>query len=332
MIGVGVIGLGVGERHVHGFLQHPEAKLVAVCDTDPVKREMAKAKWPEARIYADAQELIASDDIGIVSIASYDDAHFDQALMAFRSNKHIFIEKPICLHQNELAELRRLHEVSPHLKISSNLILRQSPRFQQLRDMIMTGKLGTLYHVDADYNYGRLHKLTDGWRGDIPYYSVVHGGMVHMIDLVLWLSGEKIVEVEAMGNQIASRGSRFQHNDFVVAVARCQSGAIFKFGANFGCVTPHFHRLMVYGTQATFENRPEAGLLWTTRDPADAPVRLDTDYPAKDKGKLLPDFVESILNDRPPLTTTQEVFETMAVCLAIEKAVQHKGPVEVSMM
>ena len=49
------------------------------------------------------------------------------------------------------------------------------------------GDYGRAYYVEADYNYGRLWKLTDGWRGEIPFYSVVYGGAVHMIDLVCWL-------------------------------------------------------------------------------------------------------------------------------------------------
>ena len=30
-------------------------------------------------------------------------------------------------------------------------------------------KLGDIYHIEGDYNYGRLKKLTKGWRGKIPY-------------------------------------------------------------------------------------------------------------------------------------------------------------------
>src|SRR5207244_3826116 len=108
--------------------------------------------------------------------------------------------------------------------------------------------------LEGDYNYGRLHKIVDGWRGKLPYYSVVHGGAIHLIDLLLWLTGERIVEVTARGNQIASRGSSFRNHDFVVALARLENGSLAKISANFGCIHPHFHAVNVYGTRATFQN------------------------------------------------------------------------------
>jgi predicted dehydrogenase len=116
----------------------------------------------------------------------------------------------------------------------------------------------------------------------------------------------------------------------VIALARCESGLIVKFGANFGCVAPHFHRLTVYGTEATFENRPDAGLLWTSRDPAVPPTRIDAAYPAADKGELLPDFVSAVLEDRDPVTSPAEIFDTMAVCLAIETAAREGTRVRVA--
>ena len=51
------------------------------------------------------------------------------------------------------------------------------------------GDLGRVYYMEADYNYGRIHKIVDGWRGAIDYYSVFLGGAVHMVDLLLWLTG-----------------------------------------------------------------------------------------------------------------------------------------------
>ena len=54
-----------------------------------------------------------------------------------------------------------------------------------MRELIAAGELGELFHLEGDYDYGRRHKLTDGWRGRIPYYSVVLGGAIHMVDLLL---------------------------------------------------------------------------------------------------------------------------------------------------
>ena len=125
--------------------------------------------------------------------------------------------------------------------------------------------MGRLFLLEGDYNYGRLHKLTDGG-GEQPFYSVVHGGAIHVIDLLLWLTGEQVIEATVLGNRIASADSKFKNHDMVVSLLRLESGAIAKVSANFGRVHPHFHAVNVYGTQATFQNDvPDARLYLVAR-------------------------------------------------------------------
>ena len=155
------------------------------------------------------------------------------------------------------------------MRLSSNLILRASPRFVELRKRLAEDVFGRLFNVEADYLYGRLEKLTAGWRGRIPHYSVMLGGGIHIIDLILWLTRDSVTEVVAVGNGIASEGSSFHGRDMASALLTFESGMIGKVSANFGCVYPHFHRLTVYGTKATFENGTDAGRLWRSRDPAE---------------------------------------------------------------
>ena len=53
------------------------------------------------------------------------------------------------------------------------------------------GVFGRIYAFEGDYLYGRMFKITNGWRRNIPDYSVMTGGGIHLIDLFLWLTGEK---------------------------------------------------------------------------------------------------------------------------------------------
>jgi predicted dehydrogenase len=316
----GVIGLGVGEQHVLGFRLHPEADVVALADIDPDKRAMAERKFPECRLYDRAEALIDDPGVDVVSIASFDDTHFAQVERALAGGKHVFVEKPLCMKDDEFARLKALHARAPKLRLSSNLILRRTPRFLELKRRIAAGEMGKPFLLEGDYNYGRIAKIVGGWRGQLPFYSVVHGGAIHVIDLLMWLAGERIVEVEAMGNAIATKGTGFRFNDLVAATVRFESGALGRIAANFGCVYPHFHRVVVYGTEATFENRPDGGLLWRSRDPAVAPEWLDGAYPGAAKGELIPSFVDAVLGRGDAEVDEDDVFSTMAVSLAIERA------------
>jgi predicted dehydrogenase len=329
-LGVGVIGLGVGAQHAEVYARRPDCQLVSLCDLSPEKLAEVGARFPTAAQTNDAAQLLADRSIQIVSIASYDNCHHQQVTEALGNGKHVFVEKPLCLNQHEFDDIKSALAHHPKLVLSSNLILRKSPRFAELKQLIREGHFGDIYSVEGDYLYGRLHKIVSGWRGEIEGYSVMHGGGIHLIDLLLWLLEEPVVEVTAMGNTIAARGSGFRYNDMVASLLRFRNGAIGKVCANFGCVHPHFHALTIYGTKATYVNGAEAALLYTSRDPDDVPTRLTTAYPGTHKGDLIDSFVDAVRGGSLPEVPASDVLRAMAVSLAIDESVHRGVPVKVS--
>lgn len=330
-LGAGVIGLGVGERHAHAYVGNENCRLVGVCDFDPAKLTDVATRLPPVRQYATAEDLIDDPAIAIVSIASYDQHHHRQVTRALETGKHVFVEKPLCLTMTELDDIRTAWRRAGNLRLSTNTILRRTPRFQWLRQAIQSGEMGKVFCIEADYVYGRLHKLTEGWRKDVPNYSVILGGGIHLVDLVLWMTGQKPVEIMAYGSSLASRDTAYSGNDLALALLRFDNGMLVKLGANFGSVHPHFHRLIVYGTSATFENAAEApGLparLWTSRDPNTPPSLVEASYPGVGKGDMIPAFVEATLGRGEPEVSEDDLFTTMTVCLAIDQAIAEGRPV-----
>jgi predicted dehydrogenase len=325
----GVIGLGVGEQHAEALAAIEGCELVAVCDRDRLKLRQVASRFPSVRAVDIDRDILDDPTIDLVCIASYDSDHFSQTLRALENGKHVFVEKPFVVHEQEARMVREALQKNRRLRLSSNLILRRSPRFLDLRQRIQNGELGRLYHVEADYNYGRLQKITEGWRGQLDFYSAVHGGGVHIVDLLMWLMGDRIVEVSAVGNAIASEGSGFKNFDNVVAWVRFAGGAVGKVGVNFGCVAPHFHAVEFYGTKATFVNGRECGWLFTSRDANVSPVRIDTAYPGVHKGALIADFVKAIVDRSRAEVTEEDVFASLSVCFAIERSVHSGFPVKV---
>lgn len=324
----GIIGLGVGEQHIAGYQSHSECEVVALADISKQRCAELRKKYPRIKVTDDPNKLLDDPEIGVVSIASYDDAHVEQILRALKNKKHVFVEKPVCLNEQEARKIRRALKKNPQLKISSNLILRKSPRFQWLKNQIASGKLGKVYYLEGDYLYGRLHKITTGWRGKIDCYSVTYGGGIHMIDLLLWLTSDQVVEVAAYGNQISSKGTQFKYNDMVVCILKFKSGMIGKMSVNYGCVHPHHHALSVFGTNGTFRNEFGCASLFKEREAA--PQKIKEAYPGVKKGALIPSFVNLILRGTPAEVSTEDVFKTMSVCFAIEKAMHQGKPIKVN--
>ncbi|MEO9183304.1 MAG: Gfo/Idh/MocA family oxidoreductase, partial [Kofleriaceae bacterium] len=291
MIGAAVVGLGVGEQHARAIARHPGAQLAWVYDLDRPRAE-ALARELGTRVAADYAQLLADPAVGVVALASYDDRHAAEVLAAFGAGKHVFCEKPLCRTPAELAQIVAARGA---LHLQCNLILRAAPLYRWLRDAIRAGELGEIYAFDGDYLYGRLHKIIDGWRRGVDDYSVIQGGGVHLIDLMMWLLDEAPVRVAAAGNRIATRDTAFRYLDFAAATYELPSGIIGRITANFASVHKHQHVVRVFGTKATFIHDDAGARLHTERDPGGPPRMLELAPVAATKGDLVPFFLADIL-------------------------------------
>jgi len=329
-LNIAVIGLGIGEAHLEGFKAHPHCQVYGLCDIDPVKLTAVSKKYPEAKTSENAKDFLEDPNVHVISIASYDQFHAEQIISALKNGKHVFAEKPLCMSAKELKDIFETAQRYPHLKMSSNLILRQSERFADLKSKIAKDQLGKLFFIEGDYNYGRVHKITEGWRPKEPFYSAILGGGIHLIDLMTWFAEERVVEVFGYGNKIVTEKSEFRFNDFQVALMKFESGAVAKISANLGCVHPHFHRFSVYGSKGTFFNEREHGIFYDSRDEKAEPKKISTSYPGVKKWDLIANFIDNILKGTHLIVDKSDIFDVMSICFAIEKSIESGQPEKVS--
>lgn len=322
----GIIGLGVGEKHIAGYEADARCRVVALCDRDAVKLAEVGARHPGRKLTAEALDILNDPDIDMVSIASYDNDHCAQVTAAIEAGKHVFVEKPLCLLDDEFRTIAAALAARPEVRLSSNLILRRTPRFMELRRRIQAGAMGDLYYLEGDYDYGRVQKILTGWRAAIPFYSVVHGGAIHLIDLLLWLSSGRVQEVFGYGNTIATQNTGFRPRSLAAALLKFENGMTAMITANFGCMAPHHHRLSVFGTAATFEQGHVGAAYFHSRDPEAVPEPVTDAYPGAAKGDMLPSFVAHVLEGSPPEVSKKDVLDAMAVSLAIERALDSGCP------
>jgi predicted dehydrogenase len=325
---VAVIGLGIGEHHAATYAGLATCQLRWVCDLDPARASAVVARLGRGQVASSFEAVVSDPAVDVVSIASYDDAHAAQVLAALRAGKHVFVEKPLCRTEPELVAIQRAARAGGrHLR--SNLVLRGAPLYAHVKALIASGDLGTVYAFDGDYLYGRLHKILDGWRGEIPDYSVMLGGGVHLVDLMLGLTAERPSAVTATGNRISTRESRFQGDDFVAATYDFPSGLVGRITANFGSVHRHHHVVRVFGTRGTFIYDDAGARLHSDRDPAVAPRVLDLAPLPPSKGVLIPDFVAGIRAGADPRAAADHEFDVIAACIAADQALAIGKPTEV---
>jgi predicted dehydrogenase len=295
--------------------------LRLVFDRDPERATRVLSELPQAKAAPSFEAVLADPLVDIVSIASYDDDHFGQVMAALAAGKHVFCEKPLCLQSEQLAQIEAAWTAARGCYLASNLVLRSAPLYRWLKQAIAAGELGEIYAFDGDYLYGRVHKIVEGWRAGVDAYSVMLGGGVHLVDLMLWLTGQKPDSVGAMGNRISTRGSAFRYLDFVAASFGFPSGMVGRITANFGCVHKHQHVVRVFGTKATFVYDDQGPRLHRSRGPEDSAESVAQAALPSGKGDLIPELIDAIADGRDWNAQTRQEFDVIAACLAADRAI-----------
>ncbi|HIF10534.1 MAG TPA: Gfo/Idh/MocA family oxidoreductase [Sneathiellales bacterium] len=324
----GVIGLGVGEQHLKTYHGIEDVEVSSVCDINTDHLAAVANRYDVAGRFTDYRKITEDPNIDIVSICSYDDAHAEQAISAFNNGKHVMVEKPVALHRREAEAVLRAQQDSG-CRISSNLILRESPRFIELREQIVAGDFGEIFCIEGDYLHEILWKITEGWRGQMDFYCTIYGGGIHLIDLMRWLIGQEVTEVCAMGNKVLTRDSSYRFEDSFMSILRFDGGALGKCLTTLGSQRTKFHSLNVYGSKKTFANDlPHAKMF--EGDALENESVVETPYPGMKKGDLIPEFVRAIRNDTEPNVGVKDVFRIMDICFAAWEASQSGKTVQVS--
>ena len=326
-INVGVIGLGVGNKHLISLLKNRSINKIKIYDFNQQRLNHVAKKY-KIEVSKSENEIINDQSINLVCIASYDNHHFNQILKSIKSNKHIFVEKPAVDNLTDAKKIIKLLKKNKDIYFSTNYILRKSPRFIELKNMMKMNKLGKIFYIEADYNYGRVKKITHGWRGKIPFYSITNGGGIHIIDLVSFLTSKKVIELKSYANKIVTKKSNFKFPDCVVTIAKLEDNVIAKFTSNFGCVYPHFHKLNIYGTKKTFENHLTEGRFFIKRDEKIF-TKLKSKYKTS-KSLVLDEFINSIIHRKNRVKFIKDTFDALSVCFAIDKSYKMNKSVKIN--
>jgi len=329
IINVAVVGLGVGEQHAITYSKLEKSRLCLIHDLN-IQKSINISKKLGCKIADNFDQIIEDSDIDLISIASFDDVHYSQIISGLEAEKHIFVEKPLCETKRELKLVKQTWDKQKsNVKLSSNLILRAAPIYIWLKEKIASGFFGDIYSFDGDYLYGRLHKITHGWRKNLPNYSAIKGGGIHLIDLMIWLTGQKPISVSTVGSKICTMGSDFKHDDFMASTYKFDSGMIGRITANLGCIHRHHHIMRIFGTKATFIYDDAGPRVHFTTDPNMSTSSISLDTLPRKKGDLIQPFVESIIKDDDLEEHTQTFFDEISICLSSEEALKQKSELEI---
>ena len=212
-----------------------QMKVVAVADLDPAKVEKARKRYdlPPDRCFSSAEEMLERSKLAeVLVVATMDRQHVDHAIPALRKGYHILLEKPI---SPELSRCRELLEVARecHGQVIVCHVLRYTAFYNQLKELIDSGRIGNVVSVCANENVGYWHQahsfVRGNWRNSKETSPMILQKSCHDMDIFTWLLGKKCRSVSSFGGTWLFRPERALEG----AALRCLDGCQVKEACPF---------------------------------------------------------------------------------------------------
>ena len=212
-----------------------QMKVVAVADLDPAKVEKARKRYdlPPDRCFSSAEEMLERSKLAeVLVVATMDRQHVGHAIPALRKGYHILLEKPI---SPELSRCRELLEVARecHGQVIVCHVLRYTAFYNQLKELIDSGRIGNVVSVCANENVGYWHQahsfVRGNWRNSKETSPMILQKSCHDMDIFTWLLGKKCRSVSSFGGTWLFRPERALEG----AALRCLDGCQVKEACPF---------------------------------------------------------------------------------------------------
>jgi predicted dehydrogenase len=230
---IGVAGLGYwGPNLARNF--DDLAELAWLCDLSEEHRARFASRYPEARVTADFDEMLADAALDAVIVATPVPTHYELAKRALEAGKHVMVEKPPATKGEEMEELVSLAQARQLVLLPGHLLL-YHPAVHRLKEMIDAGELGEVLCV-----YGNRQNLGKIRRDENALWSLG----VHDLSVILYLLDEEPDETIALGRDFLTPGVE----DVVFCYLRFPSGRIAHMHLSW--LDPHkMRRMTVVGNE-----------------------------------------------------------------------------------
>jgi predicted dehydrogenase len=129
-------------------MEAPGSRVVAVCDLRAERLLQLQTRYPTIKNTSDCRELFGDPEIDAIVIATPVSSHYELAMAALRSDKHVLVEKPLAATTEQgmrlIEEAERRHRV---LMVDHTFVYTSAVR--KIRELITSNALGEIYYYDA---------------------------------------------------------------------------------------------------------------------------------------------------------------------------------------
>lgn len=267
-IGVALIGAGNIARweHLPSLKQIPDVSLRAIHSANGARGKSYALRFGAAYCSTDYSQVLADDSVRAVIIASRNQEHASQALAALRAGKHVFVEKPMALTEDECRELAQAERESGRvLTVGFN---RRFAPYYRAQKRLLEKRIGPAV-LNCRVNSPGISGSY--WMADPSIGGAILGEACHFVDLLYWLLDSEPLTVSAFSlptdrsepigqNNVAASfhfadGSIANLTYCTVGSPRSAGERVELFAPSVGAITENFKDLVVNTSRSKRSHR-----------------------------------------------------------------------------
>ncbi|MGC8970636.1 MAG: ThuA domain-containing protein [bacterium] len=194
-VNCGILGYGgMGRFHAEKTSQIQGLNLIAVCDSNLERVELAKKEYPNLKGYfTNINDMLAMEELELIFVVIPHNMHAEFVIRCLEAGKNVVVEKPMSITVEEAnTMINKAREKGVMLSVFHNR--RWDSDYLMIKDLISRGLIGDIFHIEAGLENYRHPGFT--WRSDREICgSVIHDWGAHFIDWILNLVPSKITQI-----------------------------------------------------------------------------------------------------------------------------------------
>lgn len=181
-------------------------KVIAVAEPIESRRNVIKERHgiSEEMCFTDWKPLLEKGKIADVAvIATMDKQHLEPTLAAIECGYDILLEKPVSPDPIECQKIALAAE-EKGVKIVVCHVLRYTPFFITIKNLIDEGRLGKVMSINHEECVGNVHQshsfVRGNWGNSERSSCMLLQKSCHDMDILQWLVGKKLKKVQSFGS------------------------------------------------------------------------------------------------------------------------------------
>jgi len=220
-IGVGLIGAGMYTRGtlLPRLKSLSKVKLVGVASARGLSAAEVAGQYHFDFSTSQYHRLLESDEIELIAILTRHGSHAQLIIECLKAGKHVFVEKPLAINQNQLNEVCKALHDNPQMLVQVGFNRRFAPTTLALKKKF--AKINGPLALNISVNAGRLPK-TSWVYDDLDGGGRIVGELCHFVDLAAFFTESTVVGVDASH----LKTDRYRKDDNVFVTLQFMDGSV----------------------------------------------------------------------------------------------------------